>query len=406
MSEQIKTKARPNDLLKQMGANMYRAAYEKGMSLSAFLELYEDPSEGYNDGTDAFQRLLRAAEVRVEDVPSWGLPASTYEDFNKTDQARALIPEWVSRVYREVQTGRKYSTRDIYQSSDGIPGSWERPYAEAANARWDSELAPAIPVSELIALTTTIDADSYRAYYLQNDTENQSMTRISEGAEVPRVKLVGGEHTIDLYKFGRALEASYEVLRRQRVNKIALHLRRIAVQAEVDKVATIIDVMINGDGNNNAAVSYDLTTLDGDATAGTITLKGWLAFKMQFANPYVMTGALAREAEALQLLTLSTGDANIPLVTIQGASGFGSFSQINSGLAGIVRLGWTDDVPSGQYIVAFDRRVAVERVVEMGANITEIERFTTKQTQTLTMTEVEGYAIIDENAVRVLNVNA
>ena len=311
-----------------------------------------------------------------------------------------------STPWREVQTGRPYSTRSLYTSADGAAGSWERPYAEAQNPRWDKMVAPAIPVSELVALTTPINAGEYRAYYLSDDSAQTGMTRVTEGAEVPRVKLVGGDHTIDLYKYGRGLEATYEQLKRQRLDKMALHIRRMAVQAEVDKVGQILSVMVNGDGNSGTTPStFNLTALDSGASAGTLSLKGWLAFKMKFANPYTITGALAQEAVALQMLLLNTGSANTPLVNVQQPSGLGSFTQINPGLRDSVALGWTSDAPSLK-IVGFDKRFAIERVLDIGATITEVEQFITRQTQVLVVTEAEGFAVIDKNAINILNVNA
>ncbi len=400
----IKVKANPGDLLKGVGLEMYRDAYKRGMSLSAFLEK-EDPSAEYRDGTDAFQRLLRVADIRTDSVAEYGVQASEYQEFHQNDHTRALIPEWLTRTWREVQTGRPFSTRSFYSSADGEAGSWERPYAEAQAPRWDKMVAPAIPVSELVALTTPINADSYRAYYLQDNTTQTSMTRVSEGAEVPLVKLIGGDHAIDLFKYGRGLEATYEQLKRTRVDKLALHVRRMAVQAEVDKVGAILGVLVNGDGNNNQPTTHNLTTLDSTANAGTLSLKGWLAFKMKFANPYQMSSALAQEAVALQMLMLNMGSANVPLVHVQQASGMGSFTQINPGLRDAVALGWTAAAPSLK-IVGFDKRFAIERVVDLSATITEVERFITRQTQVLVITEAEGYAVIDKNAINILNINA
>lgn len=391
-------------MLGQMGLNVYRAAYKKGMSLSAYLE-HEDPSTEYKDGSDAFQRLLQVADIRTESLPQYGVQASTYGDFNRSEQTRALIPEWLLREWRSVQTGQPFSTRALYASVDGAAGSWERPYAEALRPRTNQQVSPAIPLSELVAITTPINAAEYRAYYLENDATKTGLVRVAEGAEVPRVKLTGGEHTIDLLKYGRALEASYELLRRQRVDRLALTIRLMAVQAEVDKVASILSVMVNGDGNDNAPTTHNLTTLDTGATAGTLTLKGWLAFKMKFANPYVMTGALAQEATALQMLMLNTGTANTPLVVVQQPSGLGAFTQMNSGLRDNVALGWTSDAPALK-VVGFDRRFAIERVVDVGATITEIEQFITRQVQVLVVTEAEGYAVIEKSAINVLNVNA
>ena len=54
----------------------------------------------------------------------------------------------------------------------------------------------------------------------------------------------------------------------------------------------------------------------------------------------------------------------------------------------------------------FCSRIIWPVTVEIGSNLNEIERFTTNQTQVLTMTEVEGYAIIDSGACKTLDVKA
>lgn len=395
----------PADLFRQMGPELYRRAYDRGMSLSVYLE-YQDPSSQYKDGSDAFGRILREAGIVTDTLWDLGLYASAYEMFDRDEHTRALVPEYIHRIWRGVQTGRRVNTRSLYQSGDDVPGSWGHPYADAQDARWSQMIAPAIPLASLIAMTTPIDSDAYRTYYLQHSAAAVRKVRVGEGAEVPRVKLTASEHTIDLFKYGRTLEATYEQLRRQRLDKIAFHIRQMAVQSEIDKVAAVIDVAVNGDGNSGTTpTSYNLTTLDTDASAGTLTVKGWIAFKMQFANPYTVQVALAQEAIALQLLLLNLGDANTPLVTISAMSGFGGFEQINPGLRDNVGLGWTTDAPANK-IVGIDTRMAIERVIEIGSNIDEIERFATHQTQTLTMTEVEGYGVIDANATKILVVNA
>lgn len=400
----ITTKPRANDLLEQMGYPVYKRAFEEGMSLSAYLEK-EDPSKEYRDGTDAFQRLLMAADIRTDSLPQHGVMASTYGEFNKTNQTRALIPEWMRRTWAEVQTGRPFSTRALYTSADAAAGSWERPYAEAATPRWSQQITPAIPLSEVVAITTPIDTDTYRAIYLDDDTDETTMRRVAQGASVPRFKLTAADQIVHLHKYGGGLEATYEQLKRQRVDMLALHIRRMAVQAEVGKLSAILNVMVNGDGNDNAPTTYNLTTLDSAAVAGTLTLKGWLAFKMKFANPYALTSALTREDITLQLFLLNTGSANTPLVSVQQASGLGAFTSINPGLRDSVAVGWTSDAPANK-IVGFDRRFAIERVVDISMTLTEVDRFIDRQVQLLVMTEVEGYAVMDKKAINILNVNA
>lgn len=397
-------RVRAGDLLQRMGPTLYREAYSRGMGLSAYLETI-DPSEGYNDGLDAFGRLLLTAGIRVNSIPEIGVYADKMDAFDANENTRALVHEWMVRQWRSAQTGVQFNTRSLLTSYEDATGTIMKPYVNAARARF-KQLAPAIPLSELIAFTTSIDQDSYRAFYLTDSAADQRMVRVNEGAEIPRSKLVGGDHDIKLHKYGRGIEATYEALRRQPIDRMALQIARMAIQVETDKVATIIDVMVNGDGNSGtAATNYNLTTLDSGASAGTLTLKGWLAYKMKFAAPYMLSALLVQEAVALQLSLLSTGSANIPLVSIAGSSNFGSLKPINPGLADGVMFGWTSDAPTLK-IVGFDQRFAIERVVEIGANITEVEKFASRQTQALLMTEVEGYATFNQDAVKTLNVNA
>lgn len=398
---------RAGDLLKRFqggGSDIYRDAYTRGMSLSAHLEQL-DPSEGYNDGLDAFGRLLKEAGIRTRTMPEYGVYADEFDAFNQKG-VRSLAPEWLARQWRAASTGKPASTRGLYQSSDATPGSALYPIVNAAQARTDKQIAPAIPVSELVAVTTPITGGVYQAFYLKNDTDNQRMVRVAEGTDVPKAKLTPGNNTIRVRKFGRALEVSYEQLRRMRFDMIALHIQRMAAQGEADKVAIILDVLINGDGNpSTAAQVFNLTTLDPATTANNLTLLAWLAFKMKFANPYVLSTALAQEGPALKLQLLNTGSANIPLVQVQGASNFGAFRQINRGLAEGVGLGWSSDAPANT-VVGFDSSMAVERVTEIGSNIQEVERYISRQTEELVMTESEGFAIFDPSAAKILNLAA
>jgi len=399
------TRPGPADLFAQMGPQMYRAAYKEGMSLSAWLEK-QNPSGQYKDGLDAFSRMMMQAGIVTRSDTQAGYHADKFEKFYENEQTRSLLPEWWARRWREAATGRPVTTRATYGSDDAAVGSLNNPYIDNGVARWDQQIAPAIPISQLVAITTPIDGNTYRSTYLTNSAANQRLVRVGESADIPTVKLTESDRTVTLYKFGRGLEATYESLRRMRIDKVAMHIARMAVQAETDKLAAILDVIVNGDGNSGtSATNYNLTTLDSAASAGTLTLKGWLAFKMKFANPYMLTTALATEATALQMMLLNTGSGNTPLVTIQAASGFGGFNQINPGLRDGVALGWTAEAPTLK-IVAIDNRFAIERVYEMGANVQETERFIRNQTELMTFSEVEGYAVIDANAMLTLNVNA
>jgi hypothetical protein len=231
------------------------------------------------------------------------------------------------------------------------------------------------------------------------------MVRVAEGTEVPTVKLTGGDHTINLKKYGRRLLGSYETFRRMAIDRFALHIQLLAVKAESDKVDTAIDILINGDGNSGTTpTNHNLTALDTDAVAGTLTLKGFLAWKMQWANPYLCNVVIAEEAPSLQVLLLNMGSANVPFLSIAGAFGFGGVAPINSGL-GPVQLGWTTAAPTLK-LVGIDNRFALEMVTETGASLTETDKIISKQLNEIVISESVGFCVFDAAANKTLDINA
>lgn len=386
-------RTRAQELHAKLTVETYERSVKEGMNLSAWLEK-EDPSAGYNDGLDAFERQLMVADIRTNSIPEKGIVADRLEKFRETEAGTILLMEWAARQWRQAS----YAKRGILESNDAAVGTSFRPYIDSAIDH-SKKIAPAIPISEVVAMTTSIDGDTYRSSYLVDVAADQRWVRVAEGTPIPATKIVLNERSINLYKFGRTLISTYEAMRRWRIDRVGRMIARMAVQAEVDKLAAIIDVLVNGDGNSGTAATNVLakTDLDANATGKTVTMKAWLLFKMKFLNPYMLTTVLAKSGDAYKLLTLNTGSANIPLVTIAAANGFGGFRQINAGLADNVALGWTDDAPTDT-LVALDNRFAIERVVEIGASITEVQKWARSQKEELVMSEVEGYAKADPYA--------
>lgn len=397
-------RVKPEERLRSLSIEDYRTAYKQGMNLSVYLES-EDPSDQYNDGLDAFERLLKVSGIRTHSVPYLGIQADKFDAFFQSEQTRALIPEWVSRVFRRAASGRDVSTRAIF-TTPGTPKDIIQPVFYDAIPRM-TKLAPAIPLSELVAVTTGIDSATYESFYLtEPSAADKRLTRVPELAEISLVALTGGDHIIRLHKYARGIGASYEVLRRMPIDLLAIHLSRIAIQNEMDKVVAALSVLISGDGNSGtAATNSNQSTLDSAATPGTISLKGYLSWKYLFTNPYVLTTAITRSDGALQLSLLNLGSANIPLVTIAPQAGFGGFTPINPELADQVRLGVTVDAPAN-IIVGFDARFALQRIYEVGADLTEVERIVRNQSQAIYVSEVEGFAVLDATATRTYTYNA
>lgn len=386
---------------KESAIGLYKEAANEGMPLSPYLERLDPSQEG--DSLDAFGRQMREAGIITRSDPAAGLWSSEADVFFKTPAGRALYPEFFARQWRKVIFA-KPQERAILLSSDSVVGGWDRPYADAGGPRWNNQLELAIPLSELVAVTTPIRGTDYRSIYATYNAEQLRMYRVGESADIPVTTLALSTRAIRLHKYGRGLRASYEELRTLRVDKLAWWIRWTAIQSEIDKVAAALTILVAGDGNaNTAATEYNLLTLDDQATANELTLKGWLSFRLKFDPPYMMTTALAQVDETLQLILLNSGSANVPLAGLNLAGIGNSLTPINTTADGI-RYGWTSEAPNNK-IVGFDRRFALEHVIEIGSEISETERYIENQTQLVTFTETSAFAILDPSAARVLDLS-
>lgn len=382
--------------------DLHREAIESGMSLGHYLEVL-DPSPT-DAPLDAFGRQLREAGIVTRSDPRAGYWASEASDFMDSTAGRALYPEFFARQWRDVSYASPQQ-RAILLSSDGGIGSWERPYNDSPSIQWNNQFSPAIPLTELVAMTTPIRGEDYRSTYMSYDAEAVRLFRVGESAEIPMTDLATSTRSIRLRKYGRGLRASYEQMRRTRVDKLAWWIRWTALQSEIDKVSAALTVLVNGDGNvGSAATVYNLLTLDPAATAGTLTMLGWLKYRMQFKPPYQMSTVLTQIDEALQIVMLNLGTANIPLQSANLGGISNGLVPINATADG-VRYGWTEEAPNNM-IIGFDRRFALEHITEIGSEISETERYITNQTQVVTMTESSGFGSLDSSAVAILNLAA
>lgn len=395
----------PLQFYRETADRMRDAGIEDAPTLSRALELVSPSERG--DEIDAFGRMMAEAGIRTRSDPEQGWWASPADSFRANPGTRALLFEFAARNWRKVsmrQPGPQVARRDVsFLSDDYIPGSAARPWDDRP-ARWAEQMAPAIPLNELVAATVPIPGSVYRSLFVDWNSDEARMARVAEGADIPLAKITLSQGINDLHKYGRGLLATYEALREMRVDRLGLFFQMLAIQAETDKVAAALDVMVNGDGNaGTAAEVIALSTLDPEAN-GALTTRAWLAFKMRFRAPYMLTHALMREDVALDLAMLNTGSANLPLTTVSWAGLNPRMVPINEFADG-TRYGWTEEAPADA-IVGYDRRFALERATQVGATLQEQDRFIANQTEIVTMTETEGFGVIDKNAVKILDLSA
>lgn len=411
----IEVKADARALLNDL-PNVFVRAADAGMGVPLYLER-SDPSSKYDDKSDAFTRILREAAVITRSNPAAGLHASRMSDLlNGThldrngeeigkERGRALMQIWIMRRWAEAKYQASASTRVSFTSEDDAMGSYFRPYQDNGALRVQDIEVP-IPVNELIAMNTPISESSYRTVYLdQVDAKELEYARVPESTEIPVAHLRMREQSVTLHKYGRAIDWTYETARHMRLDKLNLFIRQMALAVEAGKVETIVNVLINGDGNpDTGARVVDVSTLDSTAVNSAITLLAYLQAKKLFKSPLRLSTILARASEITDLEMIPVGNTSQPLVTIPAASGIGGLTLIGDATVSQgVRYGVVENEVADDNYLLFDRNNAIERVYDVGSTVSETSKFITSQTEVMTFTENEGFANLDKDAAILLD---
>lgn len=247
-------------------------------------------------------------------------------------------------------------------------------------------------IQYLVTSTQGVDSNIVKAatLNLMSDANkpNLKKARVAEGADLPLAKITIGSQAITLWKHGRAIEMTYEAVRRIRIDLFTKHMNAIINDLAFQNLELAADVLVNGDGNDGSAA----TKLGTTATAGTITNTELIGFLMDYwfknhynADTIVTTLDIAKQIGAMFF------DKNL----MAGASQAVRFNMPQFlGNENVTVL--AADLPkiSGKVpIVLMNRDLTLNRYVENGSNIQENQQFARSQTKLLTVSENSGYAI-------------
>ena len=320
---------------------MYR---EGGKSFAQVLESL-DPSENYKgtalEGTDAFQRQLKRFDIRVK-----GAYSDPVEKFFHTQESSVLFPEYIARAVKQ-----------------GME---------------DSDILPRIT-----ATTTTVDSLDYRSVYSAANEEDKMLADVAEGAQIPMTEIKTKSNLVQLYKRGRMLVASYEAIRFQKLDLFSVTLRQIGAYIHTMHLKDAVDVLLCGDGNNNAAEVVQ--------AAGGLSYEELVKFWAKF-EPYTMNAMLCPSDVMVQMLGLPELQNPMTGLNFQGT---GTLSTPLG--ADLIR---TAAAPEGK-IIGLDRRYALE-MVQAGDVSVEYDKIIDRQLERAAITSISGFGKIMEGAVKVL----
>lgn len=386
-------------------ASYERAMNAKKLSFSQLLEqINPTPSQGERsyDGTDAFQRQLKRFNLRTQSDPLRGIPASSLSEFWKPEMP----------VTRD--------TANTFTSGD--PQSWIL-FPEFINRQMRVTPLAQDVLGELVAKVTPIDSAGYKTIYMNDTQEQRRLKHTGERAELPTVYIQTSEHNVYVKKYGLRIVTSYEYMRRVKLDIFSLFLQRIAAQNKLDQATMGMDIILNGDGNGNAAPNWNMSTMNASAPAGpgivydtylvlygyanqsssitkTFDYQTWLRFKATLW-PMQMSTIVGRLYELLQILTLQFPNIN-PLLLLaqfdQKGANIGTI-ELAQGIWGSVRLVYMPFMPGG-LIVGMDRSLLLEQLIEVNSNITESARNIIDQTNMITVSQNIGFnKIINESGI-------
>ena len=327
---------------------------EKGMyqsgskSLSDVLETL-DPSENYEgtslEGLDAFGRQLKRFDIKVS-----GSGSDCVEKFFQTSNSAALFPEYVSRAVKQGM-----------EQADIIP--------------------------EIVASVTDIEGMDYRSIASVPSEEDKTLAIVAEGATIPQTVVKTQENLVKLHKRGRMLVSSYEALRFQRLDLFTVTLNQIGAYIRRAQLNDAIDVLINGDGNNNACDAVSII----DSNAG-ITYADLLKLWGELA-PYELNTILAPTDAMKTILGMTEmKDANAGL-NFQGTGKM--ITPLGANLLHAPSI-------SVKKLIGLDKNCALE-MVQAGGVVTDYDKLIDRQLERAAITCTAGFAKIFKESSKALS---
>lgn len=308
-----------------------------------------DPDDNYRetslDGLDAFQRQLKRFGIRVG-----GDESDCVEKFFSTAQSAVLFPEYVSRAVRQGM-----------EQADILP--------------------------DITAVVTKISGVDYRSLRSITSGDGKELKTVGEGAFIPETAIRTKENLVTLHKRGRTLVASYEAIKYQRLDLFTASLRQIGAYISNTLLRDAVDVLINGDGNSNAAPVIHT------AQAGTLTYEDLVNFWNSF-DPCEMNTIIASPDMMAKILNMAEFRDAAAGLTFHGTG-----KVITPFGAKLIR---SASVPAGR-IVGFDSRSALE-MVKSGEMMTEYDKLIDRQLERAVISCTAGFAKIYDESAKVLAV--
>ena len=302
-----------------------------------------DPSEQYRgtelENLDAYQRQLKRFGIKVS-----GPNCDNVEKFFLNPLSAVLFPEFIN----------KKKKKGIYYYNNVLPS--------------------------VIATKSTVDTLDYRTITSNMETATFSGNEVRESEYLPEIYISTNSNLISLKKHGRLITSTYEALRFQNLDVIAVLLRKMGSDIVNEQLKDAITVM-QTDTTPQAVSSLSYDSL--------LTL--WSALK-----PYNMNVMITRYDVAKRILALNeVKDAQAGL-DFQGTG-----RNITPLGAKLICSPWVN----ANTIIGLDKNCALQ-MIQSGKVTLDYNKLIDKQIEKAGISVRAGFAKIFAGAIKIISLSA
>jgi len=219
---------------------------------------------------------------------------------------------------------------------------------------------------------------------------------VAEGADLPTTTISTCKHGITLFKRGTAVQITYETLMYCKLELFMRTLNYISAYSANQQIKDAIDVVVNGDGNSNAAIADT-------ASGASFVTADIVKFAIDFAKAnnylYNLDTIICNSTIGNQLFNMTVSN-NVDLGFRLGV-GF-DFPQINLKNVTVILNDNVPKVTNKDIIIGLNKEMALTKYVAAGSQINEIAKNIRNQTQLGTISEIVGFSKFLDTASRVM----
>ena len=242
---------------------------------------------------------------------------------------------------------------------------------------WSAEAVRQGIESSVLSSITAVETKSESSQYLGcvlTDTASYS-TAIAQQSALTGSSILESDTALTLSKYGRAVKASYEAIRRQRLDVFAVMLRAIGVKLAGAILKQAVSVLTSGAGSTTAKAGSALAYSDLAALCGKFSNFNMNAL---IASPSVMASIVAME-QMMETASEQPGQIRLP---------FGAM---------LYKAAQLDD----QTIIGLDRDFALEMITATDL-ILETDKLIESQMDLIAVSIQVGFRTLTSDAVHLL----